>query len=175
MSKITFLKGDATYPVGKGNKIIVHVCNDVGAWGAGFVLAISKRWEKPEAMYRSLKHLRTGYVLGDVQDVFVTDEDDKEQIIVANMIAQHGIIGERPPLNSNVHSLTWQAIAAVEPPIRYDSVRKCLTKVNNTAKMMNASIHAPRFGTGLAGGEWAEIAKIIKDTITVDVYIYDLK
>ena len=168
--KITFLKGDATYPVGSGTKIIAHICNDIGAFGAGFVLAISKRWEKPEAMYRSLKHLRTGYVLGDVQDVFVTDEDDKEQIIVANMIAQHGIES-----SNYKHSYDYKGNPIYEPPIRYDAVRQCLKKVNNTAKMMNASIHMPRIGCGLAGGEWAEIAKIIKDTLSVDVYIYDLK
>ena len=40
---IQFITGDATAPIGKGNRIIAHVCNDIGAWGAGFVLAISKR------------------------------------------------------------------------------------------------------------------------------------
>ena len=28
--EITYLKGDATNPVAVGNKIIVHVCNDIG-------------------------------------------------------------------------------------------------------------------------------------------------
>jgi len=44
--------GDATQPYGVGNKVLVHVCNDVGAWGKGFVLAISKRWKEPEKQYR---------------------------------------------------------------------------------------------------------------------------
>jgi O-acetyl-ADP-ribose deacetylase (regulator of RNase III) len=55
---ITYLKGDATVPQAKGTKLIVHVCNTLGGWGAGFVLAISKRWEQPEAMYRRWYHQR---------------------------------------------------------------------------------------------------------------------
>ena len=168
--KITYLKGDATYPIGKGNKIIAHVCNDIGAWGAGFVLAISKRWNEPEAMYRSLKRLRRGYVLGDVQEVLVTDEDCEKQIFIANMIAQHDIATCNYSL-----SYDFNGNAIYEPPIRYDAVRECLIKVNEFAKSLNASIHMPRIGCGLAGGEWSEIAKIIKDIITVDTYIYDLK
>lgn len=49
MSKqISYLKGDATNLVIPGNKIIVHICNDIGAWGKGFVLAVSKRWSESE-------------------------------------------------------------------------------------------------------------------------------
>ena len=53
MMNIQYVKGDATTPQGDGHKIIVHVCNDLGKWGKGFVLAISKRWKEPEATYRA--------------------------------------------------------------------------------------------------------------------------
>ena len=43
--KIEYLKGDATSPVKEGNKIILHICNDIGGWGKGFVMAISKKWK----------------------------------------------------------------------------------------------------------------------------------
>lgn len=33
MKDIQYIKGDATSPKGTDNKIIVHVCNDVGGWG----------------------------------------------------------------------------------------------------------------------------------------------
>lgn len=42
-----YLTGDATAPGGTGTRIIAHVCNDIGHWGKGFVLAISKRWPEP--------------------------------------------------------------------------------------------------------------------------------
>jgi O-acetyl-ADP-ribose deacetylase (regulator of RNase III) len=49
---IAYHTGDATRPVGRGNKIIAHVCNDQGRWGKGFVMAISARWPLPEEAYR---------------------------------------------------------------------------------------------------------------------------
>jgi len=32
---IKYIKGDATNPAGEGNKLIVHICNDIGGWGKG--------------------------------------------------------------------------------------------------------------------------------------------
>lgn len=43
MSQIKIITGDATRPIEDDPKIIVQVCNEIGGWGAGFVLAISKR------------------------------------------------------------------------------------------------------------------------------------
>ena len=149
MKKINYLKGDATKPIGEGKKIICHICNDIGAWGSGFVLALSNRWDEPEEHYRNMP-LR---LLGNT--MFVPVEYD---IIVANMIAQHNIRPDDDGL----------------PPIRYAALRKCLTEVNEFADMLDASIHMPRIGTGLAGGKWEEIEKIIMDTMSVEVYVYDL-
>ncbi len=150
LSEIHYVIGDATQPQGDGNKIIVHVCNNIGAWGAGFVLAISKRWKAPEIAYRAKK----SYHLGQVD--FVRVEDN---IIVANMVAQHGV-GMR---------------ADGTPPIDYGAVRACLNKVNDTAYHTGSSIHMPRIGCGLAGGDWKEIEKIISEVASVPVYVYDLK
>ena len=49
--QIHYRVGDATAPVADGPKIIAHICNDIGAWGRGFVLAISRRWPEPEKAY----------------------------------------------------------------------------------------------------------------------------
>jgi len=146
---IHYLKGDATQPIGDGNKIIVHICNDIGKWGAGFVLAVSKRWTEPEAEYRKIND----YELGNVQ--YVSVEDD---IIIANMIAQHGVGYDE---NNN-------------PPIQYGALRICLADVNDRAYKSNATLHMPRIGTGLAGGDWQVIENIIKNVMSVDVYVYDL-
>lgn len=146
---IHYLNGDATRPRGEGTKIICHICNNVGAWGAGFVLALSRRWEEPEETYREMDK-----ALGNVSIVEVEDD-----ILVANMVAQHGIY---PDENGT-------------PPIRYGALRKCLTAVNDLAVQVNASLHMPRIGSGLAGGRWEDIAKIIEETARVNIYIYDLK
>lgn len=150
--KINYVVGDATEPKGEGKKIIAHVCNDEGKWGAGFVLALSEKWDRPEEEY---KDPIADLALGDAQ--FVQVEDD---IWVANMVAQKGIrsVGGRPP-------------------IRYDALQEALIKVAEFAVEMNASVHAPRFGAGLAGGKWEKIEYLIQDTLIregVPVFIYDL-
>lgn len=161
---INYLIGDATEPVGDGLKIIPHICNDIGAWGAGFVLALSNKWPEPETFYR--KWHRAGHMsdvvgrrehfkLGAVQCVSINTE-----IIVANMIGQRGIYSR-----DNI------------PPIRYDALNTALDTVFGVAALLSASIHAPRFGAGLAGGDWSVIEKILHEKIThygVKVTIYDL-
>ncbi len=61
MSPIIYLKGDATEPiVTDGMRIITHICNDKGRWGAGFVMALSRKWKEPEDEYRKLKNYDIG-------------------------------------------------------------------------------------------------------------------
>lgn len=155
---IRYLHGDATRPVGPSSesKIIVHVCNDEGKWGKGFVLAISKRWRAPELAYRGAFSATSALALGDVQ--FVPVEPGLE---VANLIGQHGVArrGQRVP------------------PIRYEATRKGLNAVAQHAKELGATVHMPRIGCGLAGGTWEEIEPIIKETLVdvgVDTTVYDL-
>ncbi len=66
---IVFLKGDATSPNMEGIKIIAHICNDIGGWGKGFVLALSKRWQQPEKEYRKWFKEGKNFHLGVVQFV----------------------------------------------------------------------------------------------------------
>jgi hypothetical protein len=76
-----------------GNRIIAHVCNDVGAWGKGFVMALSARWSAPEEAYRAWYAGRedagreeNDFALGRIQLVRVEPD-----LWVANMVGQHGI------------------------------------------------------------------------------------
>ena len=152
MNKINYVIGDATTPIGEGKKIICHICNDRGAWGAGFVLALSNKWRFPEDFYRARQH----YPLGHVDVLTIPNEDN---ILVANMIAQHG---------------TGYNSEGV-PPIRYKALTEALVRVNKVAEELGASLHMPRIGSGLAGGDWKIIAKIIETIVKVDVTVYDLK
>jgi O-acetyl-ADP-ribose deacetylase (regulator of RNase III) len=156
MNAISYLKGDATNPLGAGNKFICHCCNDLGKWGKGFVVALSKKWPAPETEYRRWHRERTGFALGEIQMVQV-----ENTIWVANMIGQHG---------------TKQGSSG--PPIRYEAVRQCLEKVAAEATRLSASIHMPRIGCGLAGGKWELIEPIILETLcasalAVTVYNFD--
>ncbi len=57
----------------KGAKMIAHVCNDIGGWGKGFVLALSHRWPEPEKANRAWHRDRAtnDFGLGPVQLVQV--------------------------------------------------------------------------------------------------------
>lgn len=179
LTPIKFVKGDATNPVDNITKIIVHICNDVGAWGKGFVIAISKRWKQPESAYKNwfktkvldqtdtiqFERLESRdkfskenkFELGNVQFVKTTDD-----IWVANMIAQRDIRPDRYGL----------------PPIRYAFVSECLERVKQFAKRQNASVHMPRIGCGLAGGDWEEIEEIINEHLIaheIETTVYDFE
>lgn len=66
---LRIVRGDATSPQARGPKIIAHICNDLGGWGKGFVLAVSRRWPEPERAYRQWHRERSGndFGLGAVQ------------------------------------------------------------------------------------------------------------
>lgn len=166
---ITYIKGDATIPVGDGKKYIVHVCNDIGGWGRGFVLALSNKWETPEKKYREWN--RNGFYelpdmskckfeLGNIQVVPVEDN-----LSVINMIGQHGCY----PTVVNGEKIQ---------PIRYEALKECLHKVAKLAKANNVSVHMPMIGAGLAGGDWTVIEGIINNTliqsgVDTTVYVFD--
>ncbi len=152
---ITYLKGDATNPLQQGNKLIVHVCNDIGGWGKGFVMAISKKWKAPEQAYRNWFKSNDNFKLGEVQ--FIKVEED---IWIANVIGQHKINKDEKG----------------NPPIRYQAIAEGLTKVAEFAKFHNASVHMPRIGCGLAGGTWDKIEPIIIERLIekhISVFVYD--
>jgi O-acetyl-ADP-ribose deacetylase (regulator of RNase III) len=154
---INYIKGDATQPFGEGPKILMHVCNDIGGWGRGFVLAISKRWPEPEQCYREWHRgeEKDTFALGAVQFFQVS-----EGLWVANVIGQRDI---RP-------------IDGVAP-IRYEALRAGLQKVAAQAHRLGASVHMPRIGCGLAGGTWDKVASIVQEelaTKNIPVTVYDL-
>lgn len=151
---LTYVTGDATQPAGGGPKMICHVVNDEGGWGAGFVMAVSRRWPQPETAYRMFSKA-PNFCLGMVQPVQV-----EFGLWVLNMVAQRGYWNGNPST----------------PAVSYDALRTCLTKVARFALKQQATVHAPRFGAGLAGGDWRVIEKIIQETLVaagLDVTIYD--
>lgn len=159
---IHYAKGDATRPPASPEpKIIVHVSNDIGAWGAGFVLAISQRWPGPEAEFRAWHAnppASLPFKLGQVQFVQV-----EPGLWVANMIGQHDIARRGQTADGL-------------PPIRYDAVERALTRVADFAREHGASVHMPRIGCGLAGGTWDRIEPLIQNTLSrqgIPVTVYD--
>ncbi|MGX1507666.1 UNVERIFIED_CONTAM: O-acetyl-ADP-ribose deacetylase (regulator of RNase III) [Streptomyces graminofaciens] len=156
MSEIGYVRGDATAPQGKGVKLIVHVCNDLGGWGEGFVLALSRRWPGPEAAYRRWHRERAGndFGLGAAQFVQV-----EPYVWVGNMVGQRGM-----------------RTGSQGVPVRYEAIDKALARVADKALELGASVHMPRIGCGLAGGKWSRVEPLIADRLTdrgIEVTVYD--
>ncbi|WDV55850.1 macro domain-containing protein [Streptomyces coeruleorubidus] len=156
MSGIRYVRGDATVPSVKGVKVIAHVCNDIGGWGKGFVLAISRRWPEPEAAYRAWHRGRAAndFGLGAVQLVQV-----ERYVWVANMIGQRG---------------TRTGSKGV--PVRYEAIDSALEALAERAGDLGATVHMPRIGCGLAGGRWSRVEPLIEERLIrrgIQVTVYD--
>lgn len=162
MTEITYVVGDATNPVGDGPRVIAHVSNDIGAWGAGFSGAISRRWKAPEKDYRdwfrmSRREPDAAWAAGLGRNWTTRIDGD---LFVVSMVAQHGIRSTTNP-----------------KPIRYEVLTECLSSLAVFAKWQQASVHMPRIGCGLAGGSWDVVGPLIEDTLVahgVPVTVYDL-
>ncbi|MEU2611048.1 macro domain-containing protein [Micromonospora sp. NPDC007271] len=156
VTPLTIIKGDATNPPAKGRKVIAHLCNDLGGWGKGFVLAISRRWPEPERDYRDWHRHRAGndFGLGATRLVRVAPD-----VWVANMVGQRGM-----------------RRGSAGPPIRYEAVERCLSALADQVGKLGASVHMPRIGCGLAGGTWDRIEPLIRRTLCardIPVTVYD--
>lgn len=174
------IQGDATNPIGNGIKVIPHVCNDKGSWGAGFVMSLSRKWAEPEKKYREWHKayalavpgsksdeqlFGAKFALGGVQFVTVAGAES-DATIVANMIGQH----------KTGYDETGR------PPIRYVALADAMFLVqqfvnDKISKGYPTSIHCPMFGSALAGGHWGAIEAMILELwvdkgIDVTVYKY---
>jgi hypothetical protein len=115
-----------------------HVCNDVGAWGSGFVVPLGKKY--PEAREKYLAEKPT---LGTTQIIPV-----EKNVIVYNMVAQK--FGGVRPLFYNELAKCMDAVA-----------KDILDKFPESND--GAEIHAPLFGADLAGGNFQFIKELILD------------
>lgn len=180
---IKYIKGDATYPERvspEGTKIIIHIVNDIGAWGAGFILTLDKRWSQPKALYRSTfetyKTLGMTYVrpLGQVDIVRVDKEQD---IYVVNLVGQTDTRPKRLEDVDVKSCLMSEVKDGLVMPVRYDAIYDGLLEMKRRLNQYRQyySIHMPKIGSGLAGGNWLKIERIINEIFKEnEVYVYEL-
>jgi O-acetyl-ADP-ribose deacetylase (regulator of RNase III) len=154
--KLTVVKGDATEPRGEGKCIIAHVVNDKAAlWGAGFGMAMRKKWPMVQERFREWATKNpSDFQLGNV---FMSVIDNSRAAL--QMICQHGYGPSQ------------------KPRLRYSALRACLEKLAQEALRIGATVHMPRIGTGQGGGSWGLVGQLVDETLLVQglsVTVYDL-
>lgn len=168
---LQYLKGDATKPATPGPKIIPHCCNDVGRFGAGFALAVAKKWPQVKELYLAWYRSDPAILSNDsngVTEVSGRMSLGESQIVrvepdlwVVNIIGQHGT----------------GTGSGGRPPVRYEALKKGFQATFRWADIHKAAVHMPRVGAGLAGGHWGNIETLIKTEIVnkgIEVTVYDL-
>jgi len=149
-----------------GSSVIVpHVCNNINLFGAGFAAAVAKHYPIVKENYHLLGNNFLKNNLGYVQFVEVAkNKSHGHKLLFANMISQNGTIHK-----NNIRPLNYFALAR-----SMDSVRKYIYQ--NFDRENKIQIHCPRFGCGLAGGNWNFIEELIKDIWSdLTVFVYDYK
>ena len=149
--QIQYLKGDLFAHLSdyKDKILIPHVVNDAYIFGGGFTAPLGKIWPIVKKQYFEKKEL----ILGETQFISV-----EPRICVANMVAQ-------------VKPYT------VSRPLVYGSLYSCMKSVGAHAYTYKETIVAPKFGAGLAGGDWDIIEELINEAWIKQgrqVYIYSL-
>lgn len=153
----SYLFGNALDPKGYGRKIIAHVVNDrAKSWApVGFASQLKKKFPKAHSEYRRyVKECPSFHKLGGLHIVEVDDE-----LFIASLMAQRGYGG------------------APGRRLVYSALLESLEELSNIAAIKDASVHMPRIGAGVAGGNWDVIEQIVRSTLaahSVDVTVYDL-
>lgn len=134
---------------------VPHVCNNIDLFGAGFAAQIADKFPSVKTDYHLLgkNFLKNNFGYAQILKVF-EDPKFRHKLFIVNMIAQNGV---RNPNNTR--------------PLHYPALVKSMSNlqqyifmntgfVNKTEKI---EIHAPKFGSGLAGGNWNFIQDLIDD------------
>ncbi|HEX7961630.1 MAG TPA: ImmA/IrrE family metallo-endopeptidase [Terriglobales bacterium] len=153
---LKYLDGSAIEPRGEGPRVIVHVVNDkTPNWGGnGFAPRLRQKWPSVQEAFREWASSPGNLALGEVH--FASPEPG---IVVASIVAQKGYGPSE------------------KPRIRYEALRTGLDRVAQEARLLKATIHMPRIGTGQAGGVWGIIEELIRSALCDDnikVTVYDL-
>ena len=157
---IRYVKGDLfdALPVYHGisldRKILIpHICNDIGGWGSGFVVAVSKYCVGPENDYRNWfkgEPSSHAHISNKTFGLGETQLSHCKSAYIANMVAQHKTITKGESV-----------------PIRYSALVRCMMyvqyKMKQTDVLTAQEIWCPKFGSGLAKGKWDFIEALIKE------------
>lgn len=151
------ITGSALDPADPGNAMIVHVVNDrARTWGGDFARRLARRhpWAAQAFSAWAVAN-EDNLVLGNIHIV----KEAPDQPAVCSLVAQQGY----GPSD--------------QPRLRYPALDRCLDQAGEHAVARGLSVHAPRIGTGQAGGHWDLVRDMLDRRIVrrgADVVVYRL-
>lgn len=173
--KLRFEIGDALEPQVVKPYWVLHGCNNIQSYGAGFVAAINKKYGNKEGSpvreyFRwfddAIDNNELTPALGDIQFVDIGGGNK-----IVNMITQKGC---GPVFCKKVQ---------IGIPFRYEAFEECLLRVKVYAEEFYAknrkypTLVSPWIGCGLAMGDKSHVQDIIESVyndIDIEYVIYDL-
>lgn len=141
----------------KKNIIIAHIVNNVGAWGAGFVVQLGKKYPLAKNLYKQAikdQHI----TLGSCQSIEV---DKENNIYVANLVAQD---------NRNIKKNRLVNYASLAYALD-NLLMRCNLEKYKMNKDDNFEFWMPLIGCGIGGGDWNIVKELISDIFPDDISI----
>ena len=150
-----------------GSTVFVpHVCNNIDLFDAGFASQIADKYPEVKANYHMLGKSFLRNNLGHSQIIKVYEQPKyKHALYFVNMISQNGVKNF-----NNTRPLNYAALVRSMIQLSQHIHSQTGFLKNNE----NIEIHAPKFGSGLAGGNWNFISDLIEDIWgKYNVFIYN--
>ena len=140
--------------------IILNPCNNMNTFGAGFNKTIAQEFPIAKENYHMLGPTSIKNKLGYTQFVPVSINNKyKNQIIVANMICQTGIVSENNPR-----------------PFNYYYFGVCLSKIQDFIKEykihhdLDTVVYTQKTSHAITGANWSFVYEIILDVLKRPTY-----
>lgn len=134
---------------------VPHVCNNIDLFDAGFAGDVAKEYPSVKMDYHLLGKTFLSANLGYSQIIKVFEEPQyRHKLFFVNMIAQNGVRNYNNPRPLNYFAL-GQSMYKLSQYIHINT-----GFVNKNEKI---EIHCPKFGSGLAGGNWNFVSELIND------------
>ena len=134
----------------KEKTVILHLCNDVGAFNKGFGYEVGQKYPKVRTAYYNWYKAKKGFELGAVQYV-----KPEENLYVYNMVTMKGF-----KTADNPH------------PIDFEALKKCLKTVRKTKNAKDAVIKIGEI-RGISKEDWAQVQKLVNQELkTMNVKFY---
>lgn len=144
--------------------IICHQVNCLGYMGAGLALQIKQKYPSVFEVYNGLCQSFNDTPEKLLGETFIVDVTEKPGLCVANVFAQLGV--RQGPNDQQVYT-------------DYNALKSALVRLEWLSRgYLTQTIAMPyMMGCGLAGGDWTEVRKVIKEVFEhspVDLELWKL-